>query len=105
MAVFHANDKLYRYKRLIMGLKPAQGELNIALRPIFAHLNGAHLIQDDLVLATKTYEEHIELIGEVMKAVSRPGLTLNPDKCSFGLGEIKFWGTVFSKYGVKPDPE
>ena len=105
VAVFHANDKLYRYKRLIMGLKPAQGELNIALRPIFAHLNGAHLIHDDLVLATKTYEEHIELIGEVMKAVSRSGLTLNPDKCSFGLGEIKFWGTVFSKYGVKPDPE
>jgi hypothetical protein len=63
------------------------------------------LIHDDLVLATKTYEKHITLISEVMKAVSRSGLTLTPNKCSFGLGEIKFWGTVFSKYGVKPDPE
>ena len=63
------------------------------------------MIHDDLVLATKTYEEHIEMISEVMKAVSRSGLTLNPDKCSFGLGEIKFWGTVFNKYGVKPDRE
>ena len=105
VAVFHANNKLYRYKRLIMGLKPAQGELNIALKPIFAHLKDAHLIHDDLVLATNTYEEHIELINEVMKAVSRSGLTLNPDKCFFGLSEIKFWGMVFGKDGVKPDPE
>ena len=105
IAVFHANDKLYQYKRLIMGLKPAQGELNIALKPIFAHLKDAHLIHDDLVLATKTHEEHNELINEVMKAVSRSGLTLNPEKCFFGLSEIRFWGMVFGKDGVKPDPE
>lgn len=105
IAVFHANDKLYRYKRLIMGLKPAQGELYIALKPIFAHLKDAHLIHDDLVLATKTLDEHIELINEVMKAVSRSGLTLNPDKCFFGLSDIRFWGMIFGKDGVKPDPE
>ena len=33
--VFRANNKLYRYTRLIMGIKPAQSELNAALRPIF----------------------------------------------------------------------
>ena len=105
VAVFHANDKLYRYKRLIMGLKPAQGELNIALKPVFAHLDDAHLIHDDLVLATETHEEHAELVHEVMKAVSLSGLTLNPKKCFFGLNEIKFWGMYFGKDGVKPDPE
>ena len=105
IAVFHANDKLYRYKRLIMGLKPAQGELNIALKPIFAHLKDVHLIHDDLVLAMKTLNEHIELINEVMKAVSRSGLTLNPDKCFFGLSDIRFWGMIFGKDGVKSDPE
>ena len=30
---FHANGKLYRYERLVMDLKPAQGELNAALQP------------------------------------------------------------------------
>ena len=29
-----------------MGLKPAQGELNIALKPVFAHIPQAHLIHD-----------------------------------------------------------
>ena len=31
LTVFNLNDKLYRYKRLLMGIKPAQGELNAAL--------------------------------------------------------------------------
>ena len=42
LTVFHANGTLYRYKPLTMGLKPAQGELNVALRPIFAHIPQAH---------------------------------------------------------------
>ena len=35
LTVFYANDKLYQYTRLIMAVKPAQGELNAALKPIF----------------------------------------------------------------------
>ena len=31
LTVFHTNDKLFRYKRLTMGLKLSQGELNVAL--------------------------------------------------------------------------
>ena len=45
LTVFHTNDKLYRYKRLTMGIKPAQGELNVALNPLFMPIENAHLIQ------------------------------------------------------------
>jgi hypothetical protein len=44
LTVFHGNDTLYRYKRLTMGAKPAQGELNVALQPLFANIPQAHLI-------------------------------------------------------------
>ena len=46
--VFHANGKLYRYKRLVMGIKSAQGELNAALQPLFSHRPQVHIIHDDL---------------------------------------------------------
>ena len=104
LTVFHHNGHLYRYKRLTMGLKPAQGELNAALSPIFAHINGVHLIHDDLVIATTTEKQHSEALEAVMKAVSASELTLNPDKCVFGVAEINFWGLIISKEGVKPDP-
>ncbi|CAB3984515.1 Hypothetical predicted protein [Paramuricea clavata] len=104
LTVFHANDKLYRYKRLTMGVKPAQGELNMALQPLFAHIPQAHLIHDDLIVATETDAEHHSAITAVMQAITNAGITLNPSKCTFGATEIEFWGLRIGSTGVRPDP-
>jgi hypothetical protein len=104
LTVFHANDKLYRYKRLTMGVKPAQGELNMALQPLFAHIPQAHLIHDDLIVATETDAEHHSAITAVMQAITNAGITLNPSKCTFGATEIEFWGLRIGSAGVRPDP-
>ena len=40
--VFHANNKL-RYKRLTIGLKRSKGELHVALKPIFVHINNVYI--------------------------------------------------------------
>lgn len=105
LTVFRANNKLYRYKRLTMGLKPAQGELNTALGPLFAGIANAHLIHDDLIIAAKDIESHNLALKQVMEAIDRAEITLNPDKCMFGYKEIKFWGLIISEHGIKPDPE
>ena len=52
-----------------MGLKPSQGELNAALTPIFSHINGVHLIHDDVVIATSTNDEHLKAVKLVLQAV------------------------------------
>lgn len=64
-----------------------------------------HLIHDDVVIATDTINEHLAALEAVMLAISENGLTLNPSKCHFLQHEIKFWGMIFSKDGVRPDPE
>ena len=76
--VFHTNDKLYHYKCFTIGIKPAQGELNLALNPLFMSIENAHLIHDDLILAIKTVSEHIQTIRRVMEVLSEAELTLNP---------------------------
>ena len=91
LTVFHANDRLYCYKRLLMGVKPAQVELNAALRPLFAHIKNVYLIHDDLIIAARSMEEHNQALQAVMEAIASANLTLNPSKCSFGAKEIKFW--------------
>ena len=103
VTVFHANDKLYRYKRLTMDIKPAQGELNVALKPIFMYIENINLIHDDLIIATGTVSEHIAAIREVKEAISNAELTLNSEKCKFGCKEIKFCGMTFSADGMRPD--
>ena len=105
LTVFQMLGKLYRHTVLTMSIKPAQGELNAALTPLFAHIPDAHLIHDDMVIATNTIEEHLTALSEIMDTISQHGLTLNPAKCQFLKREIKFWGMIISEQGVRPDPE
>ena len=71
-----------------MGIKPAQGELNVTLNPLFMLIENAHLIHDGLILAQKTVSEQIQTICRVMEVISEAGLTLNPEECSFANKEI-----------------
>ena len=84
-------------------MKPSQGELNTALKPVFAHIYNTHLIHDDLIFATKTDDEHVKAIKEAMKAISGSGLTLNPNKCSFGQKHI-ILGIIYRADGINLDP-
>ena len=67
LTVFHAGDRLMRYKRLTMGSSPASGELAKALKPIFQDLRDVHVIHDDLIIGGKTKEDHDETMAEVCK--------------------------------------
>ena len=84
ITVFHGDDRLMRYKRLTMGTKPASGELSKALTPLFSDIPSAHVIHDDVIIGTKTKEDHDLVLEKVLNKIELSGLTLNPDKCKFG---------------------
>ena len=71
---------------------------------LFANIPQAHLFHDDLIVATTTNAEHDQAIEAVMNVISSAGITLNPDKCTFGVPEIEFWGLRIGSDGVRPDP-
>ena len=64
-----------------MRLKPPQGEINVALRPIFTQIGNVHLIHDDVNFTSETFEDHGKVIRKVMQAFSLAELTLSPEKC------------------------
>ena len=84
VTVFRAFDKLLRCKRLPMRLKTSQGELNVTLKSIFAHISNVHLIHGYVIIATKNISDHVKAVRKVMEAVSLSRITLNPDKCHLG---------------------
>ena len=104
LTVFECNGKLYRYKRMTMGIKTAQGELNEAIRPILQNIPDAHHIHDDIIVASKNMDLHMNALNETMSALQSSGLKLNASKCEYAKDEIIFWGMVVSKDGVRPDP-
>ena len=70
-----------------MGLKPGQGELNAALRPIFADIRNIYFVHDDLIIATQSMDERLNTLRDVVNAISKSDLTLNPSK-SFDKNKI-----------------
>ncbi|CAF0872863.1 unnamed protein product [Brachionus calyciflorus] len=45
--------------------------------------------------------EHDILLDKVLNRINESGLTVNPDKCCFGVEELEFFGLKFTRKGVK----
>lgn len=59
---------------------------------------------DDIVIYSKTLEEHYKHLTQVLKVIHDAGLTLNLEESEFMKNEIKFVGFIINQYGVKPNP-
>ena len=60
---------------------------------------------DDLLIFSKTLEEHEEKLDKVLTRLEAYGLKLNPAKCQFVQPSVKCLGHVVSKRGVETDPD
>ena len=60
---------------------------------------------DDIIIFSRTWEEHIEHCREVFTELERYQLTLQIDKCKFGQMEVHFLGHVVTNGTIKPDPD
>ena len=62
-----------------------------------------NLIVDDVMVHRETEEEHNRNLLQVLNKCREIGLKLNPEKCVFGKCEVKFYGNILGKAGLKAD--
>lgn len=60
---------------------------------------------DDLIVFSKTLEEHERRLLQVLTRLREYGLKLSPEKCRFFQTSVKYLGHIVSERGVKTDPE
>ena len=60
---------------------------------------------DDTIIYSKTLEEHIIHIRQVLQRLSNSGLHLNPKKCEFHQTETTYLGLIIGHSGVRMQPE
>ena len=58
---------------------------------------------DDILIFTKTEEEHKKIVEEVLKRLEENDLFLKPEKCAFKEKEIEFLGLYITEEAVKMD--
>lgn len=69
------------------------------------HLKDVLVFIDDLIVFSKTLEEHEERLMKVLSRLKEFGLKLSPEKCVFFQTSVRYLGHVVSRNGVETDPE
>lgn len=60
---------------------------------------------DDFIIAGKDEREHDMILREVLKRARHFGVKFNKNKVQYKLDKVGYLGQIFSKEGIKPDPQ
>ena len=91
-----------RPKRLIFGAKASQDLFDEAMFRIFGDIPFCLNQRDDILIGGTTLKEHNKTLETVLQRAKDFGITLNKNKCQFGVQEIEFYGYRFTDEGLKP---
>lgn len=60
---------------------------------------------DDIVIVTKEFNKHIEILEKIFERLAEANLSLNWEKCCFCRPQLKYLGYIVNKNGLQVDPE
>lgn len=96
---------LFEFVVMTFGLRNAAQTFQRYIDQALRGLPFAFAYIDDIRIASRTEEEHLNHLRIVFQRLKEFGLQINTAKCAFGKPEIEFLGHVFSKDGIKPLPD
>ena len=100
-----SSNQRYKFKRLPFGINVSQDLFQEAMDHVTNGLDGVISIADDICVFGRDEQEHNRNLHSLMLRARAHGLVFNKNKCHIKAPEITFFGNIYSKYGVKPDPE
>ncbi len=60
---------------------------------------------DDIIVFSKTLEEHKTRLAKVLNCLRENGLKLSPEKCQFFQTSVRYLRHIVSQNGVETDPK
>ena len=95
----------FQWTQLPMGTVVAQDIFQSKLDAIFIGMEGVTGIADDMIIAGKDEMEHDRNFLAFMEKCTENNLTLNSEKIQFKQTQLSFYGHIWSKHGISPDPK
>ena len=80
---FRTHQGLYQFKRMPCGYRNGPAIFQRVMQNVLASYSWIFTLVyiDDIVIYSKTFEEHLEHLDKVFQAISKSGITLSPSKC------------------------
>ena len=101
---FCVDGKLYEPNCMPFGSMNAPSTFQRLVDRVFQGLTWKQCLVyiDDILIFSKTFEQHLVDVDEVLSRLRFAGLKLKPSKCHFGCNEVEYLGFKISSDGVKP---
>lgn len=98
---------LYQWKRMPQGLHNAPATWQRFIDKVIGQDLAPHVFVylDDIIIVSKTFEEHLKILDIVLSRLEKAGLTLSLDKCNWVMPRLKYLGYVVDEDGLHVDPE
>jgi len=100
---FTWNNIQYIFKRAPFGIKTLPAKFQRIITMLFQDLKYALPYLDDIVVFSKTLEEHLNQLKIVIGRLNDAKLILNIPKCKFVHLEVKLLGFIINKFGHRID--
>nr|KYP71888.1 Retrovirus-related Pol polyprotein from transposon 17.6 [Cajanus cajan] len=97
----------YYYHVMPFGLKNVGATYQRLMDKVFAEqiVRNLEVYVDDMVIKTKSVNDHVRDLEEIFQQVRRYNMRLNPEKCVFGVQGGKFLGFMITCRGIEANPD
>lgn len=102
ITTFICSQGLFRYKRLMFGISCAPEFFQKNLERVLLPCTGVVNFIDDIVVYGSNVAEHGARLKQVLQVLKDNHVSLNDEKCVYGVKQIEFLGHQLSCEGVKP---
>ena len=105
--VFTTPFGLYHFKVMPFGLANAPATFERMMERVLSGLywETCLIYIDDVIVFSKTFDEHIVRLHQVLSRLKEANLKLSPAKCKLFRHEVEYLGHIVSQHGVGTDPK
>lgn len=96
---------LFEFLFMPFGLRNAGQTFQRTIDETLRGLDFAFVYIDDIFIASKHFDEHIQHLRAVFQRLTDFGFRINADKCEFAKSEMNFIGHLVTPDGIKPMPD